>query len=631
MLGRYRLLGLLGQGGFGRTYRAEDTQGGPPRDCVVKLGRVQPGPGGKPQYDAAAALQREITLLRTLGTHPQIPALLDWGQLDWGQDDRGQDDRGWVVVQQYVPAPSLAQLPPEPWPEARLRSLLLALLPLLTFIHRHGVIHRDIKPANILLPPAPAPPVLVDFGAAKVYRLAAETGTVIGSAGYIAPEQALGQAVFASDLYSLGLTCLYLATGLHPFDLYSAAADGLLWRPALPQPLSPGLGRVLDGLTQRSLARRYATAAAALADLGWGAEMAAIPKDGSKKDASKKGTFPTDTALSKPIPPSPPWPLVTTLVHDWGRVNALAFSPSSLALATATSDGTITLWDCAQGTQIVQFSRTLGLPTLGWRTLGLRGQGHRGEATAVTFTPDGHYLLSGGQDSCLWQWDLDQYRGQVGATLGGWLTTGLHLTADGRTLAVGLESGEIQLWQGPPWTLAHRLVRHQQRVNALALAATTAGLSTVLSVSQDSTLRAWDITTGRLLQTQPVGQPLQAVALHGPSQIGFGGGAGGQLYRWLPTQAVGEPLHRYRGAVTAMAVGGPWLAVGLDSGDVALWNMLLGDMAPLRGQTPLSHGWAVRALAFSPDGRWLASGGADGRVRLWAVPPLPSAKLGGSD
>ena len=106
----------------------------------------------------------------------------------------------------------------------QIRELLLSLLPVLDFLHHQSVpvIHRDIKPANIIRRRGDRELILVDFGAAKqaTHTMLAKTGTTIGSPEYVAPEQARGKPAFASDIYSLGVTCIFLLTQVSPFDLF---------------------------------------------------------------------------------------------------------------------------------------------------------------------------------------------------------------------------------------------------------------------------------------------------------------------------------------------------------------------------------------------------------------------------
>ena len=152
-----------------------------------------------------------------LGHHPQIPTLKEYFTSGDSQ----------YLVQEYIHGTNLAEelVASGPWNETEIRKLLQDLLPILQSVHGERVIHRDIKPENILRRPGSHGTVdfvLVDFGAAKYVTATTlgKTGTVIGSAAYTAPEQVRGKAVFASDIYSLGVTCVHLLTGVSPFDLF---------------------------------------------------------------------------------------------------------------------------------------------------------------------------------------------------------------------------------------------------------------------------------------------------------------------------------------------------------------------------------------------------------------------------
>lgn len=111
---------------------------------------------------------------------------------------------------------------------------------------------------------------LVDFGAAKYAATGTaliKTGTTIGSAGYTAPEQLMGKAVFQSDLYSLGVTCIHLLTQVPPFDLVDSAEGNWVWRDYLSDPISEQLGSILNKLLEGGTRKRYTTAKAVMSDL----------------------------------------------------------------------------------------------------------------------------------------------------------------------------------------------------------------------------------------------------------------------------------------------------------------------------------------------------------------------------
>lgn len=253
---RYRALQKIGQGGFGRTFLAIDEDKPSKPSCVIK--QFFPQDQGTNNAEKAAELFRqEAVRLDDLGKHPQIPELL----AHFEQDNRQ------YLVQEFIDGRNLAEELAEEgaFNENQIRSLLFDLLPVLQFIHERQVIHRDIKPENIIRP-GDSQLVLVDFGAAK-FVTGKITGTVIGSAGYVAPEQSIGKAVFASDIYSLGITCIHLLTGVEPFDLYSFSEGAWVWRDFLTSPVSDNLGQILDKMLANALNQRYQSVAELLRDL----------------------------------------------------------------------------------------------------------------------------------------------------------------------------------------------------------------------------------------------------------------------------------------------------------------------------------------------------------------------------
>lgn len=257
---RYRALKPLGQGGFGKTFLAidEDKPSHPP--CVIKQFLPQ-AQGTSTLQKAAELFDREAVRLDQLGKHPQIPDLLAYFSQDGQQ----------YLVQEFIEGQDLAQelANQGSFNEGQIESLLQNLLPVLQFVHEHQVIHRDIKPANIIRSKKDNQLFLVDFGAAKAVAGAGsgQTGTVIGSMGFVAPEQTMGKALFASDIYSLGVTAIHLLTGLHPFDLFDPNQGGWAWRKIWKKPISNDLAAILDKMLQSAVNLRYQSAAEILNDL----------------------------------------------------------------------------------------------------------------------------------------------------------------------------------------------------------------------------------------------------------------------------------------------------------------------------------------------------------------------------
>ncbi|OAB56397.1 hypothetical protein AY600_05535 [Phormidium willei BDU 130791] len=258
---RYRPLRAIAVGGFGRTFLGVDEYKPSKPPCVIK--QFSPREQGSQNRDRAAQLfQQEATRLDELGSHPQIPNLL--AHFQWNQRQ--------YLIQEFINGCNLEDELQSAGclSDREILALLKDILPVLQFVHDHKVIHRDIKPAN-LIRSQNGRLYLVDFGASKLATAAslALTGTSIGSAGYAAPEQAMGKATFASDIYSLGVTCIHLLTNIAPFDLYDSNDGKLRWQDYLDpgQQVDPHLLKVLDKMVETATGRRYRSPAAILSDL----------------------------------------------------------------------------------------------------------------------------------------------------------------------------------------------------------------------------------------------------------------------------------------------------------------------------------------------------------------------------
>ncbi|MBD2523801.1 serine/threonine-protein kinase [Nostoc sp. FACHB-133] len=279
---RYRAIKPIGQGGFGRTFLAVDEDKPSKPRCVIKQFYPQ-SQGTNTLAKAVELFNQEAVQLDELGKHPQIPELLAY----FTQEDRQ------YLVQEFIDGRNLAQELAHrgAFNETQIQQLLNDLLSVLQFCHARHVIHRDIKPENIILRGGDSKLVLVDFGAAKSTTGAAlnQTGTSIGSPEYVAPEQMRGRAVFASDIYSLGATCINLLTQRSPFDSYDTNNDTWVWQKYLKNPVSNQLSRILNKMLESIPVRRYQTVDEVLKDLNQHSQVAGTP-----------------AIKPKPIPQSPP-------------------------------------------------------------------------------------------------------------------------------------------------------------------------------------------------------------------------------------------------------------------------------------------------------------------------------------
>ena len=615
---RYRALKPLGRGGFGRTFLAVDEDKPSKPHCAIK--QFFPLSQGTSSAEKAAELfNREAVRLDELGKHPQIPELLA----------HFQQERYQYLVQEFIEGQNLQQelARTGPYNENQIRSLLNDLLPVLEFVHSRSVIHRDIKPPNIIrrrlsqssiiytYPTLTGELVLVDFGAAKVVEPSIDIGTVIGSPEFVAPEQIRGQAVFASDLYSLGVTCIYLLTQISPFDLFDINQDSWVWRDFLKGQFDPKLGRILDKMIEASLSRRYKSVAEVLQDLppqqragtgtgtpqqraGTGAPQQQRAGTGAPQQRAGTGAPPLQgpvIPVQNSLPPTvagtiipvpqmqrvvpaqgPTWRCVHTLVGHLNAVTSVAFSPDGQTLASGSEDKTIEMWKLDAGKR--------------WYTL----TGHSDWVTCVAFNPDGATLASSSRDKTIHIWDLNKGKWWYALTGHSDRVSAVAFSPNGQVLASSSRDKTVRLWNFDNGRWMSTLTGHAEGVEAVAF---SAGGEFLASASRDKTLRLWDWQAGKSLCT---------LAEHGdwvrstvfastpPSQGGHGGTA--------PT----------RGGVG----GGSILATGSRDGTAKLWRVDAGGRGMLLRSMRDNSG-DVLCVALSPDGRVLATGSRDGTIYLW--------------
>ncbi len=208
---RYRITSILGQGGSGITYAAEDLQhNGAVALKALSLKRMQ-------DWKQLELFEREAQVLAKLD-HPQIPRYVDHFHVDT------ERDRSFYIVQALAPGQDLAQRVQKGWrtDEAGVRKIVRQVLGILAYLHqiKPPVVHRDLKPQNLVMGDD-GTVYLVDFGAVQetYYNTFMRGSTMVGTFGYMAPEQFRGQAVPQTDLYALGATVLFLLTHRSPAEL----------------------------------------------------------------------------------------------------------------------------------------------------------------------------------------------------------------------------------------------------------------------------------------------------------------------------------------------------------------------------------------------------------------------------
>ncbi|TVQ95885.1 MAG: serine/threonine protein kinase [Deltaproteobacteria bacterium] len=264
--GRYRIEDVLGEGALGRTYRAHDIE----EDRPVAIKELLPA--RLKTWKDHELFEREAAMLQSL-RHPGIPTYLD-------HFERVEGDRPRLfLVQEFIDGGTLsASLPSGPCSEDEVRIIAREVLNILTYLHALSppVIHRDIKPDN-LMHRNDGTIVLIDFGAVREVLDASDTegSTMVGTFGYMPPEQYAGQAFPQSDLFALGATCIHLLTTDPPDHHFEK-----LFHIEIPAdlPISVGFRRWIDRMIHPDLDQRFASAEEALNDLDTAFLMHALPR-----------------------------------------------------------------------------------------------------------------------------------------------------------------------------------------------------------------------------------------------------------------------------------------------------------------------------------------------------------------
>ena len=273
---RFKVIRQLGKGGFGTTYLAQDISAAEPFFCVIKQlkYRSQPAESQLAKGHAKAALiaergkrrfQREARMMARLGRHHQLPCLLE----HFTDGDR------FYLVQEYIPGHTLSREISRSGAQSEqaVKQFLQEMIPIVRYIHRQNLLHLDIKPANIMRRSSDRKLVLIDFGAVRRYSSEAASSSVFGPAsgtsgqsgktergcgtlGFSPKEQLAGTPTTASDIYALGVTCLYLLTKVSPLDLAIAPqGQNLRWQETVD--LSDHFARILAKMLHPEADHRF--------------------------------------------------------------------------------------------------------------------------------------------------------------------------------------------------------------------------------------------------------------------------------------------------------------------------------------------------------------------------------------
>jgi hypothetical protein len=371
--------------------------------------------------------------------------------------------------------------------EGQIWEILRSLLPALHEFHQQDIIYQNVQPTTILRHPD------------GYYCLQPRIEQLATSPEYAAPEQLQRHATFASDFYSLGLTCIHLLTGVSPFDLWDAVESQWGWQDYLPEPLSERLVMVLNRMIASHWVDRYADAEDVMRALGFRTMLRTIPKSNGwdcvrtlqghrsailtmAYDSQRQRLFSAGEDQTIYVWDLETGAAIATWLNHSKTITSLALHPTGSHLASASDDKSIHIWDVTYQSIVQTLS------------------GHRQAVKSVVFTPDGQRLISAGWDKTIRVWDW-QAGEEVGVLTGHTLQIStIALSPDGQTLASASHDRTVRLWRfgtdQPPMVLAG----HAWAVTALAFSPDGKYLA---SGSDDRSIRIWEVGTGEIVQILP--------------------------------------------------------------------------------------------------------------------------------
>ena len=649
-VGDYKLVGLAGTGAVGRVFQVEHAVTGRIEAMKVLLENQSHTPEQEQRF------RREVQVQARLN-HPNIASVHN---AFWVNGDL-------VMVMEFVQGESLdALLSRGRVPIRKGIDFCSQALDALTYAHAHGVTHRDIKPANIIVTPEGVVK-LTDFGLAKTLAEPSltQSGTVLGSVAYMAPEQVRGRDDLdaTTDIYSCGVVLYELVTGSRPFD--SSNAFALMWAhveqtPDPPEKRNPAVPQRLSAVILKALAKdpreRYATAAEfreVLARIPGSAagrvveEMPAAVAGESRtiaehepalEPAVREGVTAPASAGSLP-PPKPSWGrnwkrglLVPALagavaILVWTAVPARQ-AIESVARRSPKAHGSLDSQpQGAEQSALPASSAGEGNPRRQWLGSETRPDTEQGpesgqEPEAGRSAADGTAPDVVSLQAATPAKQQEQNRSGVPG-LEGWVAPAPAREARARAPATPAVAGSQppRGWDPPPgWTEPPPLRRALEMpigapVHSIALSGDGRWIAVGLSSNQ---ILVSDAKSGKIVATlRGHSDRVVALAFGADRRLLASGSWDGTAKVWSIADGRDIKTLGVRGSVSAVALSddGAWLAAGATDKTVHLLDML-GNSATreLKG-----HKRSIQALAFSPDSKLLASAAPDERILVWAV------------
>ncbi|MEO1432386.1 MAG: WD40 repeat domain-containing serine/threonine-protein kinase, partial [Cyanobacteria bacterium J06633_8] len=441
-------------------------------------------------------------------------------------------------------------------------------------------------------------------------------GTSIGTPEFVAPEQSRGKALYSSDLYSLGTTCIYLLTGVSPFELFDISEYTWVWRQYLiDNTVSDKLGYVLDKLIENATSRRYQSATEILKVINplqtTYTNKSQLPNQNlpikltNKNQNNKVVAVQNKQYVNIAKIPSPSndkklnytWKCIDTLNHHAASISSIAISPDGKILASGSSYCAIKLWNINTNKSIQTLCSDNAINT-------------------VAFSPNGLYIASGDSANNIIIWDRSssiKIKAHTGLFAG---VSSVTFSPDGQILVSAGSDKTVKLWDVNSEKIIKTLQGHDSRVCSVAISPDG---KLIASGSTDRRAIVWDLNTGKLLHTfyhTDVLAAVRCVAFSSDGRFLSTGSEDCTIKLWKITS--GEEvctLQRNSSGIryVTFSPNGKILASSSDGNDIKLWNVnTKQEIYTLKG-----HSAKVNSIVFSPDGKTLYSGSDDKTIKIW--------------
>jgi len=646
VIGRYKLLERIGEGGMAVVYMAEQEQ---PIRRKVALKIIKLGMDTKQVIARFEAERQALAMM----DHPNIAKVLDAGATETGRPYFVMELVQGVSITEYCDENNLST-------KDRL-ALFIQVCHAVQHAHQKGIIHRDIKPSNVMVTQRDGVPVpkVIDFGIAKAtnQKLTEKTlftryAHLIGTPAYMSPEQAELSDLdidTRSDIYSLGVLLYELLTGVSPFERKSfehASLSELQHMIREVEPASPSARLTGLGAEAKAIAACRGTQVIALARL-LHRELEWIPLKAMRKDRSRRYRSASEMADDirnylddLPLiagPETAAYRVRKFVRKHAGSVTTAALVTAALVLGLV---GTISMYLEAENARETEAAARIRAEdaeqkalaraedyrrTLYFNRIALAHAGCRyGDVRRVQ-----EILDACPADLRRWEWYyLQHISDQSSVTLHGhqqgqW-PNALAISPDGRRLASGATDGEIKVWDLEDLAELMTLRGHVKNISSVAFSPDG---SLMLSSSRDRTARIWDVNAGtELVRFTGHSSYVYSAVFDPTGDRALTTGHDGRMIVWdVATGVEFMTIEAYPGVdagpvyCAVFSPDGAQIASGGGSGAVRgvvkLWDASSGIELAVLGE----HESDVLALAFSPDGRYIASADESGNVKLWDV------------